>query len=86
MRLFFLSVLLGIGALAIGGCTPDAPVNDGKVHAECKVCKCNADLACIDVVIDDKTPHADFNGKTYYFCSEHCRKAFEKDPSKYAKE
>jgi len=25
----------------------------------------------------------DFQGKTYYFCAEGCRKAFEADPQKY---
>ncbi|OHD69864.1 MAG: YHS domain-containing protein [Spirochaetes bacterium RBG_16_67_19] len=26
---------------------------------------------------------AEHMGKTYYFCSEGCRRAFEKDPHKY---
>jgi YHS domain-containing protein len=26
---------------------------------------------------------AAFEGKTYYFCAEGCRKAFEADPQKY---
>ena len=25
----------------------------------------------------------DHHGKTYYFCSESCRKSFEKNPDKY---
>ncbi len=29
-----------------------------------------------------KTEHM---GKTYYFCSEGCKKAFEQDPHKYMK-
>jgi YHS domain-containing protein len=87
MRSFLLSILFGLGALTIGGCTPDAPqANDGKFHAECKVCKCNADLGCIDVVVDQKTPHTSYHGKTFYFCSDHCEKAFEKNPAKYEKE
>ncbi len=28
----------------------------------------------------------DYNGKTYYFCSNGCRRAFEKDPEKYLRE
>jgi len=52
-------------------------------HAECLVCKYNADLACVDVSVDSKTPHCACNGKTYYFCSDECRNAFEKNPAKY---
>jgi YHS domain-containing protein len=26
---------------------------------------------------------AEYMGKTYYFCSEMCKRAFEKDPHKY---
>ncbi len=25
----------------------------------------------------------EYQGKTYYFCAEGCKKAFEKDPKKY---
>jgi YHS domain-containing protein len=26
----------------------------------------------------------DYKGQTYYFCAEACKRAFEKDPAKYA--
>jgi len=26
---------------------------------------------------------AEYAGKTYYFCADHCRQAFEADPQKY---
>ncbi len=26
-----------------------------------------------------------YDGKTYYFCSAGCKRAFEKEPAKYAK-
>jgi YHS domain-containing protein len=55
-----------------------------KPHAECLVCKYNADLACIDVDVDEKTASYVYNGKTYYFCSEECRDQFAKNPAKYA--
>ena len=29
---------------------------------------------------------AEYNGKTYYFCCEKCKAAFEKDPEKYLKD
>jgi YHS domain-containing protein len=28
----------------------------------------------------------DYNNNTYYFCSNGCRRAFEKDPEKYLRE
>jgi YHS domain-containing protein len=29
---------------------------------------------------------SDYKGKTYYFCSTHCKADFEKEPEKYVKE
>ncbi len=26
---------------------------------------------------------AEFGGKTYYFCSHHCKQSFEREPEKY---
>jgi len=26
----------------------------------------------------------DYEGQTYYFCAEACKRAFERDPAKYA--
>ncbi|MBB2955251.1 Cu+-exporting ATPase [Bifidobacterium commune] len=38
------------------------------------------------MMIDPKTAAAsqDYNGKTYYFCSDNCAKSFAADPAKYA--
>ena len=35
--------------------------------------------------VDPKTAAAksDYQGKTYYFCSQGCKKAFDKEPQKY---
>ena len=35
--------------------------------------------------VDDKTAadKSDYQGKTYFFCSLGCKKAFDKDPQKY---
>jgi protein SCO1/2 len=38
----------------------------------------------MDVHIDPTAPHAVFNGKTYYFCSDHCRDEFLKNLSHYS--
>src|SRR4051794_2097472 len=57
-------------------------VQNGQ-HTECTVCKANADLACVDVVVDDQTPRYESNGKTYYFCSNSCRDEFARNPGKF---
>jgi protein SCO1/2 len=38
----------------------------------------------MQVTSDPSAPHAEFEGKTYYFCSDNCRKQFLKQPGKYA--
>jgi YHS domain-containing protein len=70
---------VAVFALA-AGCS-GAP--DPRPVAEDPVCLKNGDLGCIRVRIDEKTPRAEFRGKTYYFCAERCRAEFEKHPSRY---
>ena len=43
------------------------------------------DLVC-EMEIDPKTAagKSEYLGKTYYFCSLGCKKAFDKEPQKYA--
>jgi len=45
------------------------------------------DVVC-GMQVDTKTPSAksEYKGKTYYFCSLHCKKQFEKNPEKYAEQ
>jgi protein SCO1/2 len=38
----------------------------------------------MQVTSDPSAPHAEFEGKTYYFCSDNCRKQFLKSPKKFA--
>jgi P-type Cu+ transporter len=33
---------------------------------------------------DDAVAESEYEGKTYYFCSEACHEAFEADPAAYA--
>jgi hypothetical protein len=81
LRFIILPVLL---ITSLTGCASSSrPVADGKPHGQCLVCKHNADLACVDVSIDDFTPRRVRDGQTYYFCSEECAKAFDKDPTTY---
>ena len=87
-----IALMVMSAALLIGGCTENAPPRaaGGSVgqagtprHAECLVCKHENDLACVDLVVDDKTPRATIDGKEYFFCSESCKKECAKNPQKY---
>ena len=93
----FMILGLAIVVMAVGGCasSPSAPAttsNESAVtasqsakpqHAECLVCKYDADLACVDVTVSEDTARTVYDGKTYYFCSKSCCKKFEKEPAKY---
>lgn len=70
-------------AACVGGCASSRAA-DTRPVAECPVCKCNGDLACLTVHVDGATPRAEVGGKTYFFCSPDCKCAFEKSPQKYA--
>jgi len=76
-----------LGALALAALCGCAPVGlkdaDTRPIAEDPVCLYNRDLPCVRVRVDEKTPRAEYRGKTYYFCTEDCRLAFEKNPVKY---
>jgi YHS domain-containing protein len=37
-----------------------------------------------EFVVTADSPHAEYNGKTYYFCCPDCPKAFEANPEKFA--
>ena len=73
--------LILAAALTLGGC---AGRPDPRPVAEDVVCKCNGDLGCVKVRVDDKTPRSVYEGKTYYFCAESCKAAFDKTPSRFA--
>jgi hypothetical protein len=36
-----------------------------------------------EFVVAADSPHAEYNGKTYYFCCPDCPKAFEEHPEKF---
>ena len=80
--------LIIFGAMALQGCATSAHTSVGDstaAHAECPVCRCNADLACLDVKVTAETPHSEYQGRTYYFCSGECKAAFDRDPARYVK-
>ena len=86
MRITILSCCLAVAALA--GCSAEPNAHSATAstqpHAECLVCKANADLACVDIPVDGSTPSYAYNGRCYYFCSDECRNKFAKSPSNYA--
>lgn len=44
------------------------------------------DPVCGMVVMPESAEgKAEFQGKTYYFCSDQCMRRFQSDPAKYAK-
>ena len=71
-------------SLATAG--PVAAGDGHPAHAECLVCKHNADLACVDLDVDGKTPAYTYGGRNYYFCSDKCRNEFARNPAKFVKE
>lgn len=84
VRTFSLCLVTLLVAI-LGGCAArGTPPADGKVHAGCRVCECNADLACVDVIVDERTPRVEHAGRTYYFCSEDCAKEFRQSPGRFA--
>lgn len=76
--------------IIVAGCqlasTGSAVATCRQGHAECLVCKSNADLACVDIAVEDATPSYAYGGTTYYFCSETCKKKFAMDPQEYLAE
>ena len=71
-----------VAGLAMAGCAVFHRA-DARPVADDPVCKHNKDLGCIHVRVDEHTPRAVVGGKTYYFCSEACRAAFEREPGVY---
>jgi len=59
------------------------PSNDTRPVAKDPVCLYNRDLSCVGVRVDENALRATYDGKTYYFCNEKCREAFEAEPEKY---
>lgn len=43
------------------------------------------DRVCgMEIDAEDAAATVEYEGTTYYFCSDACRQAFEKDPERYA--
>jgi hypothetical protein len=80
MKRILLALLV---SLSIGCASTAAP--DDRQLAQCPVCAYYNDLGCIDVRVDARTPCCDWSGTHYCFCSDRCKKRFEKEPTKFAR-
>jgi YHS domain-containing protein len=80
-----LNIVLAVLLLWSAGCattSSHAKANSGPTYI-CHVCRYNNDLACVCVTVKESTPKTEYEGHTYYFCSEECRAAFLKKPARY---
>jgi YHS domain-containing protein len=82
MRVRVGAVVAVVTGMFITGCAANSE-RACDCGPECPVCRENADLACLHVKVTDRTPLAEYQGKTYYFCSPQCRDEFLKNPRKF---
>ena len=69
----------------VSGCatsSTDYSRNAEPAHI-CHVCRYHNDLACVCVKVTESTPKTEYQGQTYFFCSEDCKMTFLKKPEKY---
>ncbi|MBI5678600.1 MAG: YHS domain-containing protein, partial [Planctomycetes bacterium] len=76
------------GACSEGGGHSNQESSDHIIQAKAEVkgekAEAIKDPVCGMEVSDiKKASSEEYNGKVYYFCSEHCKKTFKKDPSSY---
>lgn len=89
MRLsIFLGVLFIIGMLSCknqgsGGQSSEMPSQNQTETPNQKVL--GTDPVC-QMSVSDSTISAEHNGKKYYFCAEHCKEEFLKEPQKFLSE
>jgi len=71
---------VAVGATATGGARGATrhPVATGAAHAIDPVCD-------MMVPASAQSPHAEYDGKSYYFCSETCRDEFLRNPDRYVR-
>jgi YHS domain-containing protein len=74
---------LVLAALLLSACASVPDRDPASGCANCPVCLHNADLGCVCVKVEADTPRAEWNGKTWYFCSEECKRAFLSDPKRF---
>ena len=84
MKTATLLILLAL-ASASPACSAPRTHQLAPGHAECVVCASEGDLACLDVKIAADTPRTEWNGRSFYFCSDECRQRFEREPQRFTK-
>ncbi|MBN2413611.1 YHS domain-containing protein [candidate division KSB1 bacterium] len=56
----------------------------GNVYAVSETGEKTAKCACgMDLKVNDSTVKREYNGQTYYICSDKCAAVFDKDPKKF---
>ena len=81
-----LVLLAALAAPSLSACRASASVSievDDATRSRCPVCEAEGDLACLWVRIAEDTPSSTYLGHTYFFCSEQCKKDFDRKPAKY---
>ncbi|GAN35313.1 MAG: YHS domain-containing protein [Candidatus Brocadia sinica] len=84
----FHNMFIGKTLWACAGCNEvgEYPVQK-KTNGKSEKAETVKDPVCGMEVSDiKKAPREEYNGKVYYFCAEHCKKIFKKDPGSYRKE
>jgi YHS domain-containing protein len=77
------AALAASAALFGGSCTPIPERDPASGCANCPVCLHDGDLGCVCVKVEKDTPHVEWNGKIWYFCSEECKQAFLSHPKRF---
>ena len=68
----------------VNGYTSHESVHQTKAEVQSEKAEPVKDPVCGMEVIDiKKAPSEEYKGKTYYFCSENCKKTFKKSPKSY---
>lgn len=80
-----MNIVIAMLLASSAGCAASSrgAASDPGPTATCHVCRYNNDLACVSVKLEDTTPRTEYQGETYYFCSDDCRTVFAQNPQKY---
>lgn len=77
-------MVFAVAHILIPGCAPLPPIPPANAPLQqCLVCRYKRDFSCLSVLATPSTPHTQYAGRTYWFCSENCRCEFQKRPSTF---
>ena len=83
----FLAACAGSAPPPASPTPPPAAATDSSPLVAAGEAKVGDRTKCIvsghEFVVKADSPHAEYNGKTYYFCCPDCPKAFQAQPEKY---